>query len=378
MVIKNSMIMGMLTLLTITALAQHKKTGDFKLSGSVAPHASGLAYLYYEKDGTIRLDSTDVADGKFTFAGQVEGPVFARLVFRPSFTDTARPRILSFYLEPGMVSVSSADTLKNVVVSGSKSDRDFLPIRKALMTYTAKLGVLNDEARQYQAAQDTAGIKTVRSKMDELEKGFKNDTYRKFLEQNPASPVSLYALDQVAGSYLNPEDIEPLFNKLSQQVRNSKAGKDFAEKIETAKASSQGGYLPDSSQPDTSGKIVRLSSFRGKYVLVDFWASWCLPCRQESPSLVKAFHTYKDKGFTILGVSLDKSKESWLKAIALDKLDWTQVSDLKYWSNDVAKKFDIRFVPQNILLDPSGRVIGRNLHGDELDKALAAIFNRGG
>jgi peroxiredoxin len=175
---------------------------------------------------------------------------------------------------------------------------------------------------------------------------------------------------------LNPEDIEPLFNKLSQQVRNSKAGKDFAEKIETAKASSQGGYLPDFSQPDTSGKIVRLSSFRGKYVLVDFWASWCLPCRQESPSLVKAFHTYKDKGFTILGVSLDKNKESWLKAVKLDKLDWTQVSDLKYWNNDVAKKFDIRFVPQNILLDPSGRVIGRNLHGDELDKALAAIFNR--
>jgi peroxiredoxin len=377
MIIKNNLILtGMLTLLTIMVLGQQKKADNFILSGSIAARASGMAYLYYEKDGTIRLDSTDVANGKFKIAGQVAGPVFARLVFRPSATDTTRPRILSFYLEPGIVSVSSADTLKNVVVSGSESDHDFLPIRKALTIYTAKLGVLNHEARQYQAAQDTAGLKTVRSKMDELEEDFKNDTYRKFVEQNPASPVSLYALDQVAGNYLNPEEIEPLFNKLSPRVRNSKAGKDFAEKIRTAKASSPGGYLPDFSQPDTSGKIVRLSSFRGKYVLVDFWASWCLPCRQESPSLVKAFHTYKDKGFTILGVSLDKNKESWLKAVKLDKLDWTQVSDLKYWNNDVAKKFDIRFVPQNILLDPSGRVIGRNLHGDELDKALAAIFNR--
>ncbi|MES2457996.1 MAG: TlpA disulfide reductase family protein [Bacteroidota bacterium] len=365
----------MLTFLAIAVLAQHKKTYDFKLSGSVAPHALGLAYLYYEKEGTITLDSADVADGKFTIAGQIEGPVFARLVFRPSSTDSTRPRILSFFLEPGTVSISSADTLKNVVVTGSKSDHDFLPIRNDLMAYTAKLGALNEEARQYQAARDTAGLKTVRTKMDELDEDFKNDTYRKFVERNPASPVSLYALDQVAGSYLNPEEIEPFFKKLSPQVRNSKAGKDFAKKIETAKASSQGGYLPDFSQPDASGKIVRLSSFRGKYVLVDFWASWCLPCRQESPSLVKAFHSYKDKGFTILGVSLDKNKESWLKAIEVDKLDWTQVSDLKYWNNEVAKKFDIRFVPQNILLDPSGKVIGRNLHGDELMTTLASVIN---
>ena len=368
------MMTGMLTLSVIAVFAQHKKTEDFKLSGSVAPHALGLAYLYYEKDGTIKLDSAAVAGGKFTIVGRIQGPVFARLVFRPSSTDSSRPRILSFYLEPGTVSISSTDTLKNVLVSGSKSDHDFLPIRKDLMAYTAKLSVLNYEARQYQATLDTTGVKAVRSKMNKLEEDFKNETYRKFVEQNPASPVSLYALDQVAGSFLSPAEIEPLFNKLSPQVRNSKAGKDFAEKIETAKTSSQGGYLPDFSQPDASGKIVSLYSFKGKYVLVDFWASWCLPCRQENPSLVKAFHAYKDKGFTILGVSLDKNKESWLKAIEVDKLDWMQVSDLKYWDNEVAKKFDIRFVPQNILLDPSGKVIGRNLHGDALMTALADVI----
>ncbi|WP_256007515.1 TlpA disulfide reductase family protein [Pedobacter deserti] len=367
-------VLGLLTMLAVSAFARQQTKGDFILSGSVAPHASGTAYLYYEKDGSIRLDSADVANGKFKLEGRVEGPVFARLVFSPSSATGNRPGILNFFLEPGRVSVSSADTLRNVIVSGSKSDIDFLPVRKALMTYNAKLSLLNQEARQYQAARDSTGIRMVRSKMDKLEQDLRNDTYRKFIEQYPASPASLYALDQVAGSYLNPDDIEPLFNKLSPEVRNSKAGKDFAEKIKTAKASSQGGYLPDFSQPDTAGRLVKLSSFRGQYVLVDFWASWCLPCREENPHLVKAFNTYRNKGFTILGVSLDKNKASWLKAIQVDQLHWTQVSDLKYWDNEVAKKFDIRFVPQNILLDPSGRVVGRNLHGDELDKALAGIF----
>jgi thiol-disulfide isomerase/thioredoxin len=266
------------------------------------------------------------------------------------------------------------DSLKNVMVSGSKSDQDFLPVRQALTIYTARLSVLNHEARQYIAANDTANLSLVRSKRDQLEANLRNDTYRKFVEQHLASPVSLYALSQVAGYHLNPEEVEPLFNNLSPQIRHSKAGSNFAEKIATAKATSPGGYLPDFSQADTSGKLVRLSSFKGKYVLIDFWASWCGPCRAENPGLVKVFNIYKEKDFTILGVSLDKNKASWLKAIQVDKLCWTQVSDLKYWNNDIAKKLDIRSIPQNILLDPSGKIIARNLRGNELSEILANIF----
>jgi peroxiredoxin len=133
----------------------------------------------------------------------------------------------------------------------------------------------------------------------------------------------------------------------------------------------------DFTQNDTTGKPVSLASFKGKYVLVDFWASWCAPCRAENPNVVKAYQKYKDKGFTVLGVSLDgeSTKIAWLKAIDKDGLAWTQVSDLKGWKNEVAKLYDVKSIPQNFLIDPNGVIVGKNLRGDELNKKLASIFN---
>jgi len=137
-----------------------------------------------------------------------------------------------------------------------------------------------------------------------------------------------------------------------------------------------GAVAPDFTQNDTEGNPVKLSSFRGKYVLVDFWASWCGPCRAENPNVVNAFNQYKDKGFTVLGVSLDdeKGKQKWLDAIKKDGLTWTHVSDLKYWNNEVSKAYGIRSIPQNVLLDPNGVIIGKNLRGKALLDKLAEIL----
>jgi peroxiredoxin len=151
-------------------------------------------------------------------------------------------------------------------------------------------------------------------------------------------------------------------------------GQYIAQQIAEGKVNGNGTLLPDFSQPDTSGKAVSLSSLRGNYVLVDFWASWCGPCRQENPNLVAAFNKYKGKKFTVLGVSLDKAKESWIDAIHMDGLNWTHISDLQGWQNSVAQQFQIFNIPQNFLLDPDGKVIGKNLRGPALERKLARVL----
>jgi len=148
------------------------------------------------------------------------------------------------------------------------------------------------------------------------------------------------------------------------------------KKIVTAKKTAVGAMAMNFTQNDTLDVPVSLASFKGKYVLIDFWASWCGPCRQENPNVVKAFQTYNAKGFTVLGVSLDQpgAKDKWIKAIHDDQLTWTQVSDLKYWDNQVAKQYGIQAIPQNFLVDPAGKIIAKNIRGEELSSKLATIF----
>jgi peroxiredoxin len=200
---------------------------------------------------------------------------------------------------------------------------------------------------------------------------------KSYVEQNPASPIAVYALNQYAGYDINTDEVDPLFKNLPASAKKYPSYKDLEDRLTIARSMGIGKPAKDFTQNDTLGNPVSLSSFKGKYVLVDFWASWCGPCRQENPNVVTAFNKYKDKDFTVLGVSLDQpgKQENWLKAIHDDNLTWTHVSDLKFWNNDAAKLYGVRAIPFNVLVDKEGKIVAKNIRGEELQNKLAEIIH---
>ncbi|WP_293305987.1 TlpA disulfide reductase family protein [Pedobacter sp. UBA5917] len=366
-------IISILACCPVLAFAQ---TGNFTLSGQINnADKAAKAFLIYK----AKTDSVTLNDGKFVFNGQLDEPAMATLLISHKGKGLNASKKngdrLNFYLEGKTLQLTPVDSIAKSKVLNSIINDENNELSKMLAensakfskTYNSYLALPNEEKEspKYQT---------------ELQKQFgkiedeKKEIQAAFIKAHPNSIISLSALKDYAGMVPDGDATLAVFAFLSKDIRESAAGKKFEEVLKTAAKLGIGKMAPDFSAPDTADKSVSLSSYKGKYVLVDFWASWCVPCRAENPNLVKSYNRFHQKGLEVLGVSLDQKKENWVKAIQEDGLTWAHVSDLKYWKSDIAKLYQVNAVPQNYLIGPDGKIIAKNLRGEALNVKLAEIL----
>ena len=259
----------------------------------------------------------------------------------------------------------------NVTGASAIAQKEFEAFISKDRVYLNRVIQFESKLHQYEESGNRKAAEKMKEELSKAKEDRKKNFYESYILQHPNDDLSLYAMKNYSGFNVeNPLEVKLLLSTLRKDLQETEEMIEIKKDAEYNERFMKGVKAPDFTQADTSGTAVTLSSLQGKYVLVDFWASWCKPCRAQNPTLVRLYKKYKDKGFTILGVSLDSKREAWLKAIHDDKLVWQHVSDLRHWSNVVAKQYKISSVPQNYLLDSNGVIVGKNLSEDDLDQVL--------
>ena len=361
-------------LLLAPALTHAQAPYPFLLKGQVG-HYDAPAKVYLT-NGPQRLDSATLHNGRFELKGSTPIPSSATLVLErqgrlqsglrdmmlggamhKAFVES--PDRIRLFLEPGPVVITSADSLTTAHVAGGALTTDYQRLEEVTKPVGAKFRTVKSQAQS-----DAVGQEFVQAQLA-------------FVRAHPTSWVSLEILQQMR--MMGPPqyaEVAPLYAALTPAQRASPPGQQYGELLAGLKATAIGAQAPDFAQQTPDGKTVSLADYRGKYVLVDFWASWCAPCRAENPAVLKAYETFKGRNFEVLGVSLDeeKTRGKWVKAIADDHMPWTQVSDLRGFDGATAAHYGVKAIPQNFLIDPSGKIVASNLRGDELMTILARFI----
>ncbi|WP_126246654.1 TlpA disulfide reductase family protein [Chitinophaga rhizosphaerae] len=351
----------------LAAAAYACGTAD-KPKATITAEITGLkdsvVYLSVPVADSARTDTMRVVDGKFSWSGDVSEPEKVYLMF-PT-------RYVELFLERADIRLSGhADSLADVRVTGSASHDEYMAYRKSLKPVTDQEEALY--ANYNEIKDNDSAMAVLEVKATDL-RTQRRAIMKRYIAEHPKSPVSVSLLQDMAvmGEY---KTLDSLYQLLDPAAQKTGTGTRLAERIAILKKSAIGEPMIDFTQPDVSGKPVKLSDFKGKYVLLDFWASWCGPCRAENPNVLKAFNAYKDKNFTVVGVSLDDDGEKWKKAIADDGMPWIQLSDLKGFKNSVAQEYGIQAIPSTFLVSPEGIIVAKDLRGAALHKKLAELLN---
>jgi peroxiredoxin len=338
----------------------------FTIDGKLEGYTEGTDILLYKNGENTEIGKTKLTGGKFILKGSVTEPVLCFLVI-------GNEKPAEIYVENAIISFKGNKAEPAVYkIEGSASHKDFDGFVKIFLPLAKELNAQATTVNTTMPGPERDKLMTAYNAAQANLQG----AIDKFVKEKPRSAVTPFVLNV---TYSFNEDIvmlEKRFLSLDEKVKKTQSGIELEQFIKESKVGAVGTEALDFSQPDTTGTPVALSSFRGQYVLVDFWASWCGPCRAENPNVVENYKKFNSKNFTVLGVSLDRpgQKHKWIDAIKEDGLTWTHVSDLQFWNNSAAVLYNVKGIPQNILVDPKGKIVAKNLRGPALEAKLCELL----
>jgi peroxiredoxin len=342
--------------------------GEVKLSGKIENAPEGLVVLSkFTESRPVVVDTIQLnSDGSFDYNVEVSTPTF----YEFNLFDQRSIR-LALLKEDVQVNYDFSDP-ESLKITGSKDSQEMQKIDMLITDYQNKVNELNEAYYEAMSNNDSETIKKIQVNALTLE----DDQAKKVKDAINSMGDSFASLAAIG--LLNSKNefqfLDSLVGKLDQIYPETKMIIQLKQQLDEMRALSMGQVAPEISLPNPEGQTVNLSDFRGKYVMIDFWAAWCKPCREENPNVVRLYNQYKDQGFEVFGVSLDRTREAWVDAIFEDGLVWTQVSDLKYFNSEAAVTYDINAIPATYLIDPDGKIIGKDLRGPSLESKLKEIF----